>query len=83
MLSPCSDCGLRPRYLVNGKWSTLEKINTLRISPSKITVRPQHSRRCSSFDAAYQRFSKAASRAPRARGRSPQAFAPLPNGGLW
>lgn len=55
-LAPCPDCGLRPRYLVNGRWLTLDKIMTLRLAPSSIKIRPQHSWHCPSEDNRLRHF---------------------------
>lgn len=58
MLPRCPDCGLRPRYLVDGKWSNFDKINTMTSVPTSIKVRPQHRRWCYSEESLMLHFSK-------------------------
>ena len=48
VLSPCPDCGLRPRYLVDGKWSTVEMVIAMRLPTNRFSVRTQHARWCPS-----------------------------------
>jgi hypothetical protein len=86
MLPPCPDCGLRPRYLVNGKWSTLDKIRTHRTPIVRIDVRPQHHRWCTSEENCLRHYVRTMTRANRLLLNQPLArslryVGPLPSVG--